>query len=90
MNIFSSIKVMVAPLLSFISIVLYFYTKNKIYFFVSGGFLVIFTIAVSLILLFIIFKFGLDSIIESEIDAIPWLNFFIALSVFLITSIFIV
>ena len=83
MDFLNKIKILYAPYISLFAIVLYLINGEDIYLFLAGGILAIFSCAVLLLLGFILFKFGWDSIIESEIEPMPWLIYFLAILIYI-------
>jgi hypothetical protein len=83
MDFLNKIKILYAPYISLFAIVLYLINGEDIYLFLAGSILAIFSCTVLLLLGFILFKFGWDSIIESEIEAMPWLIYFLAILIYI-------
>lgn len=83
MDFLNKIKILYAPYISLFAIVLYLINGEDIYLFLAGGILAMFSCAVLLLLGFILFKFGWDSIIETEIEPMPWLIYFLAILIYI-------
>lgn len=83
MDFLDTIKILAAPYLALFSLFAYLLTDNNIYLFISGGILIIFSIVFFIMLIFILVKFGVGSVIEIEIEPLPWLIFFLTLLLYL-------
>ena len=83
MDFLDTIKILVAPYLALFSLCMYLLTDNNIYLFISGGILIIFSIVFLIMLIFILVKFGVGAVIETEIEPLPWLIFFLTLLLYL-------
>ena len=76
MNIFNSIKILIVPYASLILTIVYLMTGDIRYLFFVGAIFFIFSLIFFVILLFTIIKFGFGSLIETEIEPVPWVVFF--------------
>lgn len=82
MNIFNSIKILIVPYASFILTIVYLITGDIRYLFFVGAIFFIFSLIFFIILLFTIIKFGFGSLIETEIEPVPWTVFFLTLMIY--------
>ena len=87
MNIFNSIKILIVPYASLILTIVYLMTGDIRYLFFVGAIFFIFSLIFFVILLFTIIKFGFGSLIETEIEPVPWVVFFLSLMVYVYLSI---
>lgn len=83
MKILDSIKILLAPYLAFILILVYFLTSDIKFLFLVGGFLFLFSVTFLLMISFTIVKFGYNSLLELEIEPIPWAIFFLTLMMYI-------
>ncbi len=86
MNIFNSIKILIVPYASLILTIVYLMTGDIRYLFFVGAIFFIFSLIFFVILLFTIIKFGFGSLIETEIEPVPWVVFFLSLMVYVYLS----
>lgn len=86
MNIFNSIKILIVPYASLILTIVYLITGDIRYLFFVGAIFFIFSLIFFVILLFTIIKFGFGSLIETEIEPVPWVVFFLSLMVYVYLS----
>ena len=87
MNILNTIKILVAPYIILLSLVVYVLTGDDVYLFIAGSLILLFSVIFLGIFIFILFKFGLNSVIETEIQPLPWLLFFVGLIIYLLLKI---
>ena len=83
MDILKTLKILVAPYISLLTLLLYMTTGDQIYLFLASSLLLIFSLAVIGILVFILFRFGINSAIEMEIEPLPWVVFFLSLIIYI-------
>ena len=76
MNILNSIKILIVPYVSFLLTIIYLITGDTRFLFFVGTIFFIFSLVFFIILLFTLIKFGLGSIIETEIEPVPWTSVF--------------
>ena len=86
MDILKTLKILVAPYISLLTLILYMTTGDQIYLFLASSLLLIFSLAVIGILVFILFRFGINSAIEMEIEPLPWVAFFLSLILYFFLS----
>lgn len=84
MNILNTIKILVAPYIILLSLVVYVLTGDDVYLFIAGSLILLFSVIFLGIFIFILFKFGFHSVVETEIQPLPWMLFFLGLIFFLI------
>lgn len=84
MSILNSIKILIAPYLAFILILVYFLTSDIKFLFLVGGILFLFSVTFLLIITFAIVRFGYNSLLELEVEPIPWAIFFLTLMIYII------
>ena len=84
MNILNTIKILVAPYIILLSLVVYVLTGDDVYLFIAGSLILLFSVIFLGIFIFILFKFGFYSVVETEIQPLPWMLFFLGLIFFLI------
>lgn len=87
MNILNTIKILVAPYIILLSLVVYVLTGDDVYLFIAGSLILLFSVIFLGIFIFILFKFGLHSVVETEIQPLPWMLFFLSLFIFMILKI---
>ena len=78
MEIMNTIKILIAPYVILLTLAIYKLTGEEVYLFIAGSLLLLFSGVFLSILLFVIFRFGLHSVIETEIQPLP-ANFFLLL-----------
>lgn len=83
----NSFKILFAPYVILLSLLIYILTSEDIYLFIAGSLILLFSVAIFGIFSFILFKFGLDSEIDTEIKSFPWMLFFLDLVIYLILKI---
>lgn len=83
MDILKTLKILVAPYITLLSLLLYVTTGDQIYLFLASSLLLIFSLVVVGILIFILFRFGINSAIEMEIEPLPWVVFFLSLILYI-------
>ena len=83
MDILKTLKILVAPYIAFLVLVLFLITGDQIYLFLASSILLIFSLIVSAILIFIVLRFGIDSTSEMEIEPLPWVVFFLSLVIYI-------
>lgn len=76
MEIMNTIKILIAPYVILLTLAIYKLTGEEVYLFIAGSLLLLFSGVFLSILLFVIFRFGLHSVIETEIQPLPWMLFF--------------
>lgn len=76
MEIMNTIKILIAPYVILLTLAIYKFTGEEVYLFIAGSLLLLFSGVFLSILLFVIFRFGLHSVIETEIQPLPWMLFF--------------
>ena len=84
MSILNSIKILIAPYLAFILILVYFLTSDIKFLFLVGGILFLFSVTFLIIITFAIVRFGYNSLLELEVEPIPWAIFFLTLMIYII------
>ena len=84
MDFMNTIKILVAPYVILLSLLVHILTGDEIYLFIAGSLILLFSVIFFVILLFILFKFGIHSVVETEIQPLPWMLFFLGLIFFLI------
>ena len=77
MKILDSIKILIAPYMALFAFLVYSLTNEIKYLFLVGVILIIFSIVFLLILSFMLIRYGFGSIIEIEIEPLPWTIFFL-------------
>lgn len=87
MNILNSIKILIVPYVSFLLTIIYLITGDTRFLFFVGTIFFIFSLVFFIILIFTLIKFGLGSIIETEIEPVPWVVFFLSLMLYVYLSI---
>ena len=83
MDILKTLKILVAPYISFLVLVLFLITGDQVYLFLASGILLIFSLAVTAILMFVLLRFGIESTLEFEIEPLPWVVFFLSLIIYI-------
>ena len=87
MEIMNTIKILIAPYVILLTLAIYKLTGEEVYLFLAGSLLLLFSGVFLSILLFVIFRFGSRSIIETEIQPLPWMLFFLGLLIYLFLKI---
>jgi hypothetical protein len=87
MEIMNTIKILIAPYVILLTLAIYKLTGEEVYLFIAGSLLLLFSGVFLSILLFVIFRFGLHSVIETEIQPLPWMLFFLGLLIYLFLKI---
>jgi hypothetical protein len=87
MEIMNTIKILFAPYAILLSLVIHILTGEEVYLFIAGSLLLLFSGVFLSILLFVLFRFGLHSVIETEIQPLPWMLFFLGLLIYLFLKI---
>jgi hypothetical protein len=87
MEIMNTIKILIAPYVILLTLAIYKFTGEEVYLFIAGSLLLLFSGVFLSILLFVIFRFGLHSVIETEIQPLPWMLFFLGLLIYLFLKI---
>ena len=87
MEIMNTIKIVIAPYVILLTLAIYKLTGEEVYLFIAGSLLLLFSGVFLSILLFVIFRFGSRSIIETEIQPLPWMLFFLGLLIYLFLKI---
>lgn len=87
MDFMNTIKILVAPYVILLSLLVHILTGDEIYLFIAGSLILLFSVIFFVILLFILFKFGIHSVVETEIQPLPWMLFFLGLFAYLILKI---
>lgn len=87
MDIMNTIKILVAPYVILLSLLGHILTGDEIYLFIAGSLILLFSAIFFAIFIFILFKFGIHSVIETDIQPLPWMLFFLGLLVYLILKI---
>lgn len=82
MNILNSIKILIVPYVSLLLTIVYLITGDTRYLFFVGVIFFIFSLVFLIILLFTLIKFGFGSLIETEIEPVPWTVFFLTLMLY--------
>ena len=83
MDILKTLKILVAPYIAFLVLVLFLITGDQVYLFLASGILLIFSLAVTAILMFVFLRFGIESTLEFEIEPLPWAVFFLSLIIYI-------
>jgi len=83
----NTIKILIAPYVILLTLAIYKFTGEEVYLFIAGSLLLLFSGVFLSILLFVIFRFGLHSVIETEIQPLPWMLFFLGLLIYLFLKI---
>jgi len=83
----NTIKILVAPYVILLSLLGHILTGDEIYLFIAGSLILLFSAIFFAIFIFILFKFGIHSVIETDIQPLPWMLFFLGLLVYLILKI---
>ena len=83
MDILKTLKILVAPFIVFLVLILFLITGDQIYLFLASSILLVFSIVVTAILIFILLRFGIDSTSEMEIEPLPWVVFFLSLVIYI-------
>ena len=84
MNVMNTIKILVAPYIILLALLVHILTGDEIYLFIAGSLILLFLLIFFGIFIFILFRFGIHSVIETEIQPLPWMLFFLGLIFFLI------
>lgn len=84
MDFMNTIKILVAPYVILLSLLAHILTGDEIYLFIAGSLILLFSVIFFVIFIFILFKFGIHSVIETEIQPLPWMLFFLGLILFLL------
>ena len=87
MDFMNTIKILVAPYIILLSLFAHIFTGDEIYLFIAGSLILLFSVIFLGIFIFILFKFGLNSVIETEVQPLPWLLFFVGLIIYLLLKI---
>lgn len=87
MNILNSIKILIVPYASLLLTIIYLITGDTRFLFFVGSIFFIFSLVFFIILIFTLIKFGLGSLIETEIEPVPWVVFFLSLMLYVYLSI---
>ena len=87
MDFMNTIKILVVPYVILLSLLVHILTGDEIYLFIAGSLILLFSVIFFVIFIFILFKFGLDSEIDTEIKPFPWMLFFLDLVIYLILKI---
>ena len=87
MDFMNTIKILVAPYVILLSLLAHILTGDEIYLFIAGSLILLFSVIFFVIFIFILFKFGIHSVVETEIQPLPWMLFFLGLFVYLILKI---
>ena len=87
MEIMNTIKILIAPYVILLTLAIYKLTGEEVYLFIAGSLLLLFSGVFLSILLFVIFRFGSRSVIETEIQPLPWMLFFLGLLIYLFLKI---
>ena len=83
----NTIKILIAPYVILLTLAIYKLTGEEVYLFIAGSLLLLFSGVFLSILLFVILRFGLHSVIETEIQPLPWMLFFLGLLIYLFLKI---
>jgi hypothetical protein len=83
MDILKTLKILVAPYIAFLVLLLFLITDDQVYLFLASGILLIFALAATVILMFILLRFGIESTLEFEIEPLPWVVFFLSLIIYI-------
>ena len=83
----NTIKILIAPYVILLTLAIYKLTGEEVYLFIAGSLLLLFSGVFLSILLFVIFRFGSRSVIETEIQPLPWMLFFLGLLIYLFLKI---
>tara|TARA_A100001015_G_scaffold250849_1_gene289522 strand:- start:799 stop:1053 length:255 start_codon:yes stop_codon:yes gene_type:complete len=83
----NSIKILVAPYIILLALLVHILTGDEIYLFIAGSLILLFLLIFFGIFIFILFRFGIHSVIETEIQPLPWMLFFLSLFVYIILKI---
>ena len=87
MNVMNTIKILVAPYIILLALLVHILTGDEIYLFIAGSLILLFSVSFLGIFIFILVKFGLHSVVETEIQPLPWMLFFLSLFVYIILKI---
>ncbi len=87
MDFMNSIKILVAPYIILLALLVHILTGDEIYLFIAGSLILLFLLIFFGIFIFILFRFGIHSVIETEIQPLPWMLFFLSLFVYIILKI---
>ena len=87
MDFMNTIKILVAPYVILLSLLVHILTGDEIYLFIAGSLILLFSVIFFVIFIFILFKFGIHSVVETEIQPLPWMLFFLGLFAYLILKI---
>ena len=87
MDFMNTIKILVAPYVILLSLLVHILTGDEIYLFIAGSLILLFSVIFFVIFIFILFKFGIHSVVETEIQPLPWMLFFLSLFIFMILKI---
>lgn len=79
MDFMNTIKILVAPYIILLTLLVHILTGDEIYLFIAGSLILLFSLIFFGIFIFILFKFGMHSVIETEIQPLPWMLFFLSL-----------
>lgn len=87
MELMNTIKILVAPYIILLSLLAHLLTGDEIYLFIAGSLIFLFSVIFFGIFIFILFKYGMRSVVETEIQPLPWMLFFLGLLVYLVLKI---
>jgi len=87
MELMNTIKILVAPYIILLSLLAHLLTGDEIYLFIAGSLIFLFSVIFFGIFIFILFEYGMRSVVETEIQPLPWMLFFLGLLVYLILKI---
>ena len=87
MNVMNTIKILVAPYIILLALLVHILTGDEIYLFIAGSLILLFSVIFLGIFIFILFKFGFHSVVETEIQPLPWMLCFLSLFVYIILKI---
>ena len=87
MDFMNTIKILVAPYIILLALLVHILTGDEIYLFIAGSLIFLFSVIFFGIFIFILFKFGFHSVVETEIQPMPWLLFFVGLIIYLLLKI---
>jgi len=83
MSFFERFKIAIAPVIASTCLIIYFLTDNELYLFLTKSLISIFSLAMIIALLLILLKFGSRTSIELEVEAVPWVIFFLVIIILL-------
>jgi len=83
MDILKTLKILVAPYIAFLVLVLFLITGDQVYLFLASGILLIFSLVLIAILMFVFLRFGIEATLEFEIEPLPWAVFFLSLTIYI-------